>query len=243
MDLFSVICRKGSTFKKTYLKYTFFSQTRNLAHRKVRNSRIAVLRYIDDSACRTTIHLVTYSPGSTLIRVTCNNNTKPVVFHGLIAVSHEHAPARKDGKQFHMKKLVSFFDQQFKSALRGSQIKCTMCYSTQTTANPSYLRTDTPLFNFWFVLCDKDLKKGERRSFKKHKQTRREQHERKYKMRVECGWIEIMWKEVLWKKGFQNNLQESPLKVQWQREKWKISKMPVGKSCPILVYLRGIDQD
>ena len=67
----SVIHRKGSTFKKTYFNYTLFDQTWHFAHRKVRNSRTAVLKCIDDFARRQTINLVTYSPGSTLIRVIC----------------------------------------------------------------------------------------------------------------------------------------------------------------------------
>lgn len=182
----AVIHRQGSTFKKTYLNHTLFDQTWHFARRKVWNSRTALLKCIDDFARRQTIHLVTYSPGSTLIRVICNSNTKPVVFHGLIVVCHKHASARKDRKQFHMKKLVSFFSQQFKSALSCRRLNAKCIKGTETIFNPSYLTTDTLLFNFWFLLLDKekDLKeKG--KDFQKQKQ--REEHESKYRNHVEVS--------------------------------------------------------
>lgn len=170
----SVIHRKGSTFKKTYLNHTLFDQTWHFAHRKVWNSRTAVLKCTDDFARRQTINLVTYSPGSTLIRVICNSNTKPVVFHGLIVVCHKHASARKDRKQFHMKKLVSFFSQQFKSALSCRRLNAKCIKGTETIFNPSYLTTDTLLFNFWFLLLDKEKDLKERRKAKISKNKNRE---------------------------------------------------------------------
>lgn len=63
-----------------------------------------------------------------------------------------------------MKKLVSFFNQQFQSVLSCLRLNAKCITGTETSFNPSYLTTDTPSFNFWFVLLDKekDLNKGER---------------------------------------------------------------------------------
>lgn len=55
-----------------------------------------------------------------------------------------------------MKKLVSLFHQQFKSVLSCVRLNTKCITGTETIFNPSYLTTDTPSLNFWFVLLDKD---------------------------------------------------------------------------------------